>query len=296
MFTLVGLLILWIALALLAKKVRDAYRQRKGKREAEIAAAQRKLVADRVLGKIVEETTKAHMRTLRAQVSQRQVTDAYGNVDTSKATEQVNYFILNVILRQFREAGFDPTRYANDAVEMLAVFKRVTALMIEDIRRDPSHNLESVHTGVEYEQFCRQLLEDAGWVVMTTPVTGDQGADLIASKGNSRVVFQCKFYSSAVGNKAVQEAFAAKAFQRADFAVVVSNASYTSSARQLAQTNGVFLVHHESLSSMEEILGSDHFVSDEVRVTNSLLVARRTLIHMIRSKYLLTSPQSRFQD
>ena len=61
------------------------------------------------------------------------------------------------------------------------------------------------------------------------------------------MVVQCKLYSQPVGNKAVQEAFAAKNFQGCDVAVVVSNASYTQSARQIASTTGVLLLHHDEL-------------------------------------------------
>jgi restriction system protein len=64
-----------------------------------------------------------------------------------------------------------------------------------------------------------------------------------------RIVVQCKFYSSPVGNKAVQEAAAARLHERADQAIVVSNAAYTKAARQLAGTTGVILLHHDDLAS-----------------------------------------------
>jgi restriction system protein len=52
-----------------------------------------------------------------------------------------------------------------------------------------------------------------------------------------------------VGNKAVQEAAAARLHERADQAIVVSNAAYTKAARQLAGTTGVILLHHDDLAS-----------------------------------------------
>ena len=67
-----------------------------------------------------------------------------------------------------------------------------------------------------------------------TPGSGNQGADIIAEKDDRRVVIQCKFYNGAVGNKAVQGAYAAAAFQDAPYAVVVANSVFTKSARQLA--------------------------------------------------------------
>ena len=69
------------------------------------------------------------------------------------------------------------------------------------------------------------------------------GADIIAEKDDRRVVIQCKFYNGTVGNKAVQEAYAAAAFQDAPYAVVVTNSVFTKSAHQLAHKNGVLLMH-----------------------------------------------------
>ncbi len=85
-------------------------------------------------------------------------------------------------------------------------------------------------------------------------MTGDQGADLIAEAHGRRIVIQCKFHARPIGNKAVQEAFAGLGFHGGDVAVVVSNASYTRSARQLAEANGVILVHHDQLPDLERLI------------------------------------------
>ena len=88
-------------------------------------------------------------------------------------------------------------------------------------------------------------------------MTGDQGADLIADMGGCRVVIQCKFYSRPVGNKAVQEAHAAIGFHAGDCAAVVSNASFTRAAKQLADANGVLLLHHDQLADLRQLLNRD---------------------------------------
>jgi restriction system protein len=196
------------------------------------------------------------VRTLRIQLNQRNVTDAYGNTDFTKATEHLVYFINNVIFRDLKSVGFDPSIYVNDQKKLSQIHHQITDILIEDIKNNPSYSLDDVRTGIEYEHFCRLILEDSGWVVITTPVTGDQGADLIAANEGYIIVIQCKFYSKPVGNKAVQEAYAAKTFQQAHCAAVVSNAAFTPSARQLASTNGVFLLHHDDLSKLKEILSS----------------------------------------
>jgi restriction system protein len=201
-----------------------------------IIERQRRKREDQTLDSIVERATREHMRTLRIQISQLRVTDAYGNTDATKAVQHVLYFINNVIFRDLKSMGFDPSIYANDPKKLLQIHHQVTNILIEDIKNNPGHSLDDVRTGVEYEHFCRLILEDSGWVVITTPVTGDQGADLIAANDDNVVVIQCKFYSKPVGNKAVQEAYAAKGFQQADYAAVVSNAAFTPSARQLVST------------------------------------------------------------
>jgi len=68
------------------------------------------------------------------------------------------------------------------------------------------------------------------------------------------VAIQCKKYSNPVGNKAVQEVTSGATFHNAEYAVVVSNSSYTASARQLAAKSGVLLLHHSELGRLEEML------------------------------------------
>ncbi len=101
---------------------------------------------------------------------------------------------------------------------------------------------------LDYERYCAFVLERAGWRTRLTAVTGDQGADIIASRSGKTLVVQCKLYCSTVGNDAVQQAHAARAFQSADVAAVVSNQPFTRSARELAKVSGVRLFHHDELS------------------------------------------------
>lgn len=106
-------------------------------------------------------------------------------------------------------------------------------------------------SGIDYEMHCAQLLERAGWSVSDTAVTGDQGVDLIATKNNARVCIQCKRYSSPVGNKAVQEVTAGLTHWNGTHAVVVSNAGFTRSAKQLAESTGVLLISEIELENLE---------------------------------------------
>lgn len=106
---------------------------------------------------------------------------------------------------------------------------------------------------VAYERYCAEVLRYAGWQAHTTSTTGDQGIDVLANKQGVRVVIQCKLYSNPVGNSAVQQALAGRAFVNAHLAVVVSNAAYTRSARVLAQRTGVHLLHHRDLAHADRL-------------------------------------------
>ena len=75
--------------------------------------------------------------------------------------------------------------------------------------------------------------------------------------GEVRVAIQCKKYGSPVGNKSVQEAYSAKAFYECDHAAVVTNSTFTKSARQAADSMGVLLLHHEELGDALEPLAND---------------------------------------
>ncbi|MCL4427818.1 MAG: restriction endonuclease [Deltaproteobacteria bacterium] len=100
---------------------------------------------------------------------------------------------------------------------------------------------------LQYEHFCGILLEQNGWSVHYTKVTGDQGADIIANKNGKRIVVQCKQWTSSVGVGAVQEVHAALSFYNATKALVISTADYTIGAKELAKKTGVDLLNHKDI-------------------------------------------------
>jgi hypothetical protein len=110
-------------------------------------------------------------------------------------------------------------------------------------------------TALGFENYCADILRRQGWAARTTSRSGDQGVDVLADRAGVRVVLQCKFYSQAVGNKAVQEAFAAKAYASANFAAVVTNARFTNSAIKLGKATGTYLLHVSELESANHLFG-----------------------------------------
>ena len=105
---------------------------------------------------------------------------------------------------------------------------------------------------VLFEKSVAKNFEAYGWNTHETKKTGDQGADVIAEKNGKRIIVQCKLYSRPIGNKAVQEVVAAKSYYKGNIALVVSNTNYTKSARKLAESNGVVLLHYLNLNRFLE--------------------------------------------
>lgn len=107
---------------------------------------------------------------------------------------------------------------------------------------DEALSIENL-TGEEFEIVVLNWLRALGVErANTTPRTGDQGADIVFSHAERHVVVQCKRYAGAVGNEAVQQVHAAKAFYRCTEAWVVTTGTFTPAARSLAQRTNVKLV------------------------------------------------------
>ena len=97
-------------------------------------------------------------------------------------------------------------------------------------------------SGGEFEAYVAQVLKDNGFKkVQVTKGSGDQGADVLAERNGISYAIQCKNYEGAVGNFAVQEAYAAAQFYRCDRAAVICPGEFTRGAKELAEATGVTL-------------------------------------------------------
>jgi HJR/Mrr/RecB family endonuclease len=103
---------------------------------------------------------------------------------------------------------------------------------------------------VDYEMHCAEVLRAAGWSVRRIGAGGDQGVDVLAVLRGTRAAIQCKKYTRAAGNAAVQQVVAGKRHHGAQIAVVVCPVGYTRSAKKLADSNGVLLLSHADLSQL----------------------------------------------
>ena len=106
-------------------------------------------------------------------------------------------------------------------------------------------------TGEEFEQYVALLLADHHYRhIEITKGSGDQGVDILCERNGRSYAIQCKNYDGAVGNFAVQEAYAGAQFYGCDVPVVICPGTFTRGAIELADSTGVELWDGERLSRM----------------------------------------------
>jgi restriction system protein len=201
-------------------------------------------------GKIAN-LVETHLETLARRRLTLVKTDPYGLVDEGPWRKEYRYFIDKLVMPHL------------SAAERGAIAFRREALFDELIAAPVSRRAQELETSLamakdlspaEFEHWCSMALHAAGWKARATGTSGDQGADVIAEKDGVTIVLQCKLHRSAVGNKAVQEAFSARKHYGATAAAVVSNAGFTRSAEALSKTTGVLLCHYSDLSRLDALL------------------------------------------
>lgn len=105
--------------------------------------------------------------------------------------------------------------------------------------------------GHEFEHFCAELLMDRGFIeVEVTPGSGDYGVDVLAEKDGVSYAIQCKAYSTPVGVKAVQEAYAGRDYYDRMVGVVMTNQYFTRPAVDAAKKLKILLWDRGYLDEM----------------------------------------------
>jgi restriction system protein len=202
-----------------------------------------------VLG-LVDAITDEHIDALVRQRTMQIRSDPYGKPILDKWHSEVGYFISHHVKPKLRPSQ----RQLLDG-QRTAIVQRISQRVANAAQQRPMLMAVSENMApAEFEAFCAETLRACGWDVRQTPLSRDQGVDVIAEKQGVRVVLQCKLYSNPVGNKAVQEVTAGKVHQQAHYGAVVTNCTYTQPAKELAATNGIRLLHHTDLPQLEQLL------------------------------------------
>jgi restriction system protein len=185
-----------------------------------------------------------HRTALTRNLARATKKNDYGVVTEDNSVEAINEFIASVSLD---ETAIPFSEAVSVIYEQLGVLRDQELNIGFDPRSVPID-------GLEFERWVADSLQSFGWEASPTVGSGDQGIDVIAQINSKRLGIQCKLYSSAVGNKAVQEAVAGKAYHGVDTVAVLSNASFTQSAKDLALMNQVHLISHHDIPNLEQIV------------------------------------------
>jgi len=177
------------------------------------------------------------------------IPNEYGAIGTKSIENWRNEVIRFLDSINPPEYLFKKINHYEDAIEYISQLTQSYVRELED-QSDASVNFENITDPNVYEIACAKELEIHGWQALVSPIGADQGIDIRANKEGLHIVLQCKLYSNPVGNKAVQEALSGKAFDNANFAVVVAPNGFTRSAVELADSTGVLLVSHNDLKNL----------------------------------------------
>ena len=178
------------------------------------------------------------------------ILDEYGEENWDALQEEIQAVIIKMAKRnrlsfdenEVRKGNLSeelPKEYSRLASNLNIVFRRYH----EILKATPATTLDIDDlSGVEFETWVAKFLTERDFEVQGTPISRDQGADLIAKKDGKTIIIQTKRYEATVGNEAVQDVISALAYFGGDEGWVVTNSSFTRSAKALAQKAGIKLV------------------------------------------------------
>lgn len=217
-----------------------------------------------LLKNYISKIIDSHMPTLSSKKARMTYIDEYGDKNSKKWEAELRSYYKEKIIDILKSAVIEAPEnifdeFSDNKVEFLFWTMLQKNFVDESIVRNidfyisfcdsnQEASLPPRMTGVEYELYIANIInKETNWSAKITKASGDQGADLVLTKGPLTAVLQTKYYSSKVGNKAIQEAYSAKKFYNADLAFVVSNAEFTSSAWELAEKTSVKIISEGNL-------------------------------------------------
>ncbi len=227
------------------KEEEDKKAERERQREIE-NSIERKQNIDKLMDAI-----KTHRHALNRNLERAVITDDYGAV-----VENNTYKVLEEFYKSVGLGTYFSSDYGIRSKTKKFVFEQLG--IWEEYDRESGFDINTIPTdGHEFEHWVAENLNKFGWDAKATSGSGDQGIDVIAKKNGKTIGLQCKLLKSSVGNRAVQEAHAGKAFHQMDVVGVISNASYTKSAKALATDTGVKLLSHHDIPNLYEKMFSE---------------------------------------
>jgi restriction system protein len=103
-------------------------------------------------------------------------------------------------------------------------------------------------TGIEFEQYLKEVLINQGYSVNMTDASGDLGVDLVASGNGDKIAIQVKRYDTNVSRRAVSDAVAGMYQYGCNKAMVITNNYFSPGAITLAESTGCILIDRDTLA------------------------------------------------
>lgn len=203
------------------------------------------------------------------------------------------YDLSNTKLVLKKEQAEGLTEYLEILKENLDYFKSITAHEIKDVRgviqwggqqnqevqkEEIEANIESM-TGVEFEVLVEGLVKKMGFEVFPTKASGDGGIDLIAYNHQpfleGKYIIQCKRWNSSIGEPVLRDLYGAMMSERANKGILITNSTFTNSAKEFAKDKPLELIDGERLNTL----------LDKYDITFKPLTSRYCPIREVYSNY-----------
>lgn len=119
-------------------------------------------------------------------------------------------------------------------------------------------------SGIEFENFCRDLLQRYDFEVQTTKQSGDGGIDLVAYNHKpflrGKYIIQCKRYTGGVGEPIIRDLYGVVMSERANKGILITTGYFSMPAMKFALDKNLELIDGDELN---QLLRESNMISDE---------------------------------
>ena len=176
-------------------------------------------------------------------------------IEYQKIKEQCSVITENITNETTQTVLFQPpetkeTNENNNTEEVKDENIKISDKLMETID-NLTKRKSTKDAGIAFENIVCKIIESNGFTnIDTTPVSNDDGVDIIAEKDGVSYAIQCKCYQNTVGKKAVQEVYTGKSVYKKDKAIVITNNYFSEQAIETAGKLDVNLWDKNTLNEM----------------------------------------------